>query len=52
MFAALLIYVPPLQVIFGTAALDPRQLLLLAPFPLVGWGVDELYRALVRRRRQ
>lgn len=50
-FAALLIYVPPLQAVFGTVALGPGQLALLLPFPLVVWGVDELYRALVRRRR-
>ncbi|MEU7909224.1 cation-transporting P-type ATPase [Actinoplanes sp. NPDC049118] len=49
-FAGLLIYVPTLQAIFGTAALGPGQLALLAPFPIVVWGVDELYRAVVRRR--
>lgn len=49
-FAAAVIYLPPLQPIFGTAALSGGQLALLAPFPLIVWGVDELYRALRRRR--
>jgi magnesium-transporting ATPase (P-type) len=49
-FAALLIYVPPLHAIFGTAALGPAQLATVAPFPFVVWGADELRRLLVRRR--
>ena len=32
-FAAALIYLPPLQPIFGTAALGPGELALLAAFP-------------------
>ncbi|MET0420016.1 MAG: cation-transporting P-type ATPase [Actinoplanes sp.] len=44
-FAAALIYLPPLQAIFGTAALSAGQLLVLLPMPVVVWGVDELYRA-------
>jgi magnesium-transporting ATPase (P-type) len=49
-FAAALIYLPPLQVIFGTAALSGSELAFLAPFPLLVWGADELYRARLRRR--
>jgi calcium-translocating P-type ATPase len=49
-FTAALIYVPPLQSVFGTAALAPTQLMLLLPFPVVVWGVDEFARK-VRRRR-
>jgi calcium-translocating P-type ATPase len=49
-FLVLLVYAPPLQNIFGTAALGPFELALLAPMPLVVWGSDELRRAIVRRR--
>ncbi len=49
-FTALLVYAPPLQHVFGTAALGPFELALLAPMPLVVWGSDELRRAIVRRR--
>ena len=48
-FAAALIYVPWLQQVFGTATLDLWQILLVVPFPLVVWGVDELRRASLRR---
>ncbi|MDY7088990.1 MAG: cation-transporting P-type ATPase [Actinomycetota bacterium] len=48
-FAAALIYVPPLQEIFGTAALGPAHLAFLLPFPVLVWGADELYRW--RRRK-
>jgi magnesium-transporting ATPase (P-type) len=43
-FAAALIYLPPLQQIFGTAALSPADLLVLLPFPLIVWAADEFYR--------
>ena len=43
-FAAAVVYVPVLQPVFGTAALTPTQVLLVLPFPLVVWGVDELAR--------
>ena len=43
-FAAALIYLPPLQTLFGTAALSLSQLAFLLPFPVVVWAVDELYR--------
>jgi calcium-translocating P-type ATPase len=46
-FAAAVIYAPPLQSVFGTAALSPVDLLVLLAFPLLVWGADE-----VRRRRQ
>jgi magnesium-transporting ATPase (P-type) len=50
-FAAALIYVPVLQGFFGTAALTPAQLAIVAPFPFVVWGADEARRALMRRYR-
>jgi calcium-translocating P-type ATPase len=43
-FAAAIIYAPPLQSIFRTAALPPHDLLVLACFPLIVWGSDELWR--------
>jgi calcium-translocating P-type ATPase len=49
-FAAALIYLPPLQAIFGTAALTLTELAFLAPFPVLVWGADEIYRARQRRR--
>ncbi len=51
-FTALLVYAPPLQDVFGTAALGPAELALLAPMPLVVWGSDELRRFVVRRRSE
>jgi magnesium-transporting ATPase (P-type) len=49
-FAAAVIYVPPLQDIFHTADLGPRELAVLATFPFVVWSSDELRRFVVRRR--
>ena len=49
--AMALVYTPFLQPLFGTAALSPGQLLLVAPFPFIVWGADELRRLLQRRRR-
>jgi magnesium-transporting ATPase (P-type) len=49
-FAGALIYVPPLQRLFGTAALGWPELALLLPLPLVVWGADELRRAHRRAR--
>jgi hypothetical protein len=46
----LLIYLPPMQSAFGTAALSPVLLAVLAPFPLIVWGSDELRRWWLRRR--
>jgi calcium-translocating P-type ATPase len=49
-FAAGVIYLPPVQDVFGTTGLRPVDLALLLPFPLVVWGADELRRLLLRRR--
>ena len=49
-FAAAVVYVPFLQDVFATAALGPPELALLAPFPFIVWGADELRRARLRRR--
>ena len=51
-FAALVVYLPPLQGFFGTAALSGGQLVTVAPFPFIVWGADEIRRALVRRRHR
>ncbi|WP_051301450.1 cation-translocating P-type ATPase [Actinomadura rifamycini] len=47
-FAAALIYLPPLQGLFGTAALPADVLAIIAVFPVIVWGTDELRRK-VRR---
>jgi calcium-translocating P-type ATPase len=49
-FAAALIYVPVLQPIFHTAPLGTTELALLATFPPIVWGADELRRYVLRRR--
>ena len=49
-FAAALVLLPPLQDIFGTAVPRWDELAIIAPFPLVVWGADELRRARRRRR--
>jgi magnesium-transporting ATPase (P-type) len=51
-FAAALIYLPPLQAVFGTRALGPGDLAVLATFPFIVWGVDELRRLRTRARAQ
>jgi magnesium-transporting ATPase (P-type) len=51
-FAAVLVYVPALHSVFGTAALTPAQLATVAPFPFIVWGADELRRLLLRRHRK
>ena len=43
-FAAALIYLPPLQTVFGTRSLGLPELALLLTFPPIVWGVDELRR--------
>jgi calcium-translocating P-type ATPase len=48
-FAAAVIYLPPLQALFATAALGVPELALLATFPFIVWGSDELRRWLRRR---
>ncbi len=50
LFAAAIIYLPSRRSIFHTAALGPRELLVLACFPVIVWGSDELWRWRVRRR--
>jgi calcium-translocating P-type ATPase len=50
LFAAAVIYLPAFQTVFGTAALSWWQLLIVVPFPMVVWGVDEIRRARLRRR--
>jgi magnesium-transporting ATPase (P-type) len=47
--AALLIYAPPFQQLLGTAALTPDMLAVVAPFPAIVWGADEIRRWLLRR---
>jgi magnesium-transporting ATPase (P-type) len=49
-FLAALVYVPFLQDVFGTAALGPTEIAILATFPFVVWGADELRRFRIRRR--
>ena len=49
-FLAAIVYVPFLQDAFGTAALGLTEIAILATFPLVVWGADELRRAARRRR--
>lgn len=49
-FTGALVYVPLLQDVFGTAALPPWVVLMLLPFPIAVWGVDELDRWRRRRR--
>lgn len=46
---AALLYLPPLQEVLGTAPLPLDVLVLIAPFPIVVWGADELRRAHRRR---
>ncbi|OJY39040.1 cation-transporting P-type ATPase [Pseudonocardia sp. 73-21] len=48
-FSAAVVYVPWLQDVFGTAALDPSQLAVVVPFPFVVWGADEIVRWARRR---
>jgi magnesium-transporting ATPase (P-type) len=50
-FAAILIYLPAMQGVFGTAALAPAQIATVAPFPFIVWGADELRRWLLRSYR-
>jgi magnesium-transporting ATPase (P-type) len=48
-FAAAVIYLPALQPLFHTAPLGVTELAVLATFPVVVWGADEVWRW---RRRQ
>lgn len=49
-FASAVIYLPPLQVVFGSAVLDGWMLLMLIPMPMAVWGIDENYRWWLRRK--
>ncbi len=49
LFAAAVIYLPPLHALFGTEALSPSQLATVAPFPFIVWGADETRRWIRRR---
>ncbi|HEU5378440.1 MAG TPA: cation-transporting P-type ATPase [Ktedonobacteraceae bacterium] len=51
-FAAALIYLPPFQMLVGTRPLELSDLGLLAIFPVVVWGVDEVWRAIQRWQSQ
>jgi magnesium-transporting ATPase (P-type) len=48
-FAAVIIYAPPVQAVFATAALPLHDIAVLTSFPVIVWGSDELWRW--RRRR-
>jgi calcium-translocating P-type ATPase len=50
-FTLAVIYTPWLQDVFGTTSLRWTQLLVLLPFPVIVWGVDELVRAVRRTHR-
>ena len=49
-FSAVLVGLPALHPVFGTAVPSPWALALLLPMPFIVWGADEARRA-VRRRR-
>jgi magnesium-transporting ATPase (P-type) len=49
-FAALLTYVPAMHPVFGTAAPSPAELAIVAPYPFIVWGADEIRRMLMRRQ--
>jgi hypothetical protein len=44
--------VPLMHAIFGTEALTLAQLAIVAPFPFIVWGADEIRRWLLRRHRR
>jgi magnesium-transporting ATPase (P-type) len=52
LFAAALIYLPPLQAMFGTASLGPVEIAILTVFPVVVWGSDELRKWFLRSRER
>lgn len=49
--AAFFVYAPPMQSLLGTAALPARYVALLAPYPFIVWGADELRRSVAARTR-
>ncbi|MFC4495674.1 cation-translocating P-type ATPase [Streptomyces ovatisporus] len=48
-FTAVVVWVPPVQRIFGTTSLPVEVVALIATFPVIVWGTDELRR---RHRRR
>jgi calcium-translocating P-type ATPase len=50
-FAGAIVYLPSFQDVFDTAALGLPELALLATFPLIVWGSDELRRWYARARQ-
>ncbi|HEX5087101.1 MAG TPA: cation-transporting P-type ATPase [Nocardioides sp.] len=48
--SAAVIYLPLFHDVFGTRPLDFEQLCVLATFPVIVWAVDEVFRAVGRRR--
>ncbi|MEU4121729.1 cation-translocating P-type ATPase [Streptomyces virginiae] len=51
-FTAALVYAPPLQNLFGTAALPLDVVLLISAFPPLVWGSDEIRRWARRRHHR
>ncbi len=49
-FLGALVYIPALQPVFHTAPLGATELAILATFPFIVWGADEIRRYLLRRR--
>jgi calcium-translocating P-type ATPase len=47
--AALVVYLPLLHSLLGTASIPPHILVIALPFPFIVWGADEIRRYLVRR---
>jgi magnesium-transporting ATPase (P-type) len=47
--AAIIVYLPPMNRLLGTAPLGLDALLFVLPFPFIVWGADELRRFVVRR---
>jgi calcium-translocating P-type ATPase len=48
-FTAVVVYFPPAQRVFGTAALPGWVVMLLLPFPVIVWSADEALRAAYRK---
>ena len=49
-FALCLVYLPIMHSTFGTAALPLSDLAVVAPYPFIVWGADEIRRAVLRRK--